>query len=906
MTALREFVASVREGFRRLRDRFTRERLDADLKEELAFHRRNLERDARAAGASEDDARSSAARRLGNVTAYREAARDAWSIPWLDRATADLRYALRGLRRAPGFTAAVVITLGLGIGATTTMFGVVDQLMYRPLAYLRDPASVRRVYWQWQENARTITSQSGPYARYLDLQRETSSFAAFAAFQERYLPIGEGEAARELRVGLVSASYFSLFDAPPALGRYFVTEEDLTPKGADVAVLSHAFWRSEFGGRDVRGMTLQIGNVRAQVIGVAPPGFAGVNDAVPPAAWIPITTFAGSEGSGDATTYYNTYRWGWMHILVRLKPGVTIERANVDATQAFRRSWEAALADQPFLRLSAVARPRVVIASVRPGAGPDPALEARTALWVLVVAAIVLVIAATNVTNLLIARALRRQRETAVRLALGAGTGRLLSQSLTESLLLALLSAGAAMLAARWASAGILPLLGAAPEGIARELFDWRSFAATFAISLVVGIGVGVMPALLLRRADLAHSLRGGARGGMVEGQRARGALLVVQGALSTVLLIGAFLFVRSLDRVRSMPMGYDVEHVLIVNRVIRGPFPGVDAVKAMTSSLVSEAQSLPQVEAAAWVVSTPFLSTSNVPIWVEGGDDTGQSAMITYQVSTPDYFRTMGTRILRGRGLEATDRAGAPDVAVISESMARDLWPGREALGACFRARSDTMPCITVVGVAEDMVQRDITAAQRYHYYLSLDQSTRSLGNAMVVRVRGDAPAEAEGIQHALQAVLPANAYLNVRPLRTVVSDSQRSWRLGATMFGAFGLLALVVAAVGLYGVIAYDVAQRFHELGVRIALGASRGRILRLVIGASGRLMLIGVSLGVVVAALSARWIEPLLFRQPARDPVAYLSVVAVMLLVAVVASAMPAWRASSADPASALRSD
>jgi predicted permease len=392
----------------------------------------------------------------------------------------------------------------------------------------------------------------------------------------------------------------------------------------------------------------------------------------------------------------------------------------------------------------------------------------------------------------------------------------------------------------------------------------------------------------------------------MVEGRRVRSGLLVVQGALSTVLLVGAFLFVRSLDRVRAVPLGYDAERVLIVNRVVRGPAIGTDAIRAMTAALVAEAEALPQVEAAAWVVSAPFISTSNVPVFVDGVDSTGHLGIFTYQVTTPGYFRTMGTRILRGRGIEAGDRLGAPDVAVVSESMARTLWPGRDALGACFRPRDAVAPCITVVGIAEDMIQRDITGGQPFHYYLSLDQSTRQFGNAMVVRVRGDALAEAEGIRRALQRVLPVNAYLTMQPLGPLVTSARRSWRLGATMFAAFGVLALVVAAVGLYGVIAYDVAQRGHELGVRVALGASRGRILRLVIGSSSRLMLAGVALGVMIAALSGRWIEPLLFRQAAVDPAAYAAVGALMLVVAVVASAVPAWKASSADPAGALRAE
>jgi len=382
--------------------------------------------------------------------------------------------------------------------------------------------------------------------------------------------------------------------------------------------------------------------------------------------------------------------------------------------------------------------------------------------------------------------------------------------------------------------------------------------------------------------------------------------LLVLQATLSTVLLVGAVLFVRSLDRVRAMPMGYEADRVLIISRVIRGPWPGVDGIKAMTSSLLGQAAAMPQIEAAAWVVSAPFISTSSVPVFVEGIDSASVLGDFYYQVSTPDYFRTMGTRILRGRALDAGDRLGAPDVAVVSVTMAQTLWPGRDAIGQCFRARSDTLPCITVVGVAEDMVQRELVGKPRLHYYLALDQSTRQFGNAMVVRVRGDVASQAEGIRRELQSVLPANAYLIVRPLGTLVSDAQRSWRLGATMFGAFGMLALLVAAVGLYGVIGYDVTERMHELGVRVALGASRGQIVRLVIGKGLRLVVMGSALGVVFSWLASRWVEPLLFQQRAVDPVVYAVVVAAMLVVAAVASLLPARRAGGADPAIALRAE
>jgi putative ABC transport system permease protein len=902
----------MREWLTRLVDWLRRDALDRELSEELRFHQSQLERDVRAEAADVAEATQIARRRLGNALRVREDARDRWSIPSLDRVQQDVRYALRGLRRSPGFTATAVITLALGIGANAAMFDVVDRLMFRPLAYLRDPGTVHRLYWQTDDRGTTRTVMSSPYTRYLDMTRWTTSFSQLASFSERPLAVGDGEGARELRVGVVSASFFEFFDARPALGRFFIAAEDSPPRGADVVVLSHRYWRSELGGGDVLGQTLRVGNVSATIVGVAAPGFNGVNDANPPAVYIPITTYAGSTGTDDAKTYYTRYDWGWAQTMARRKPGVSVDQASMDATNAMRRSWEANRALEPGLPASDVARPRAVVSALRPGAGPDPALEARTALWVSAVAAIVLCIAVANVANLSLARAARRQRETAVRVALGVSRGRLVRQSLTESLLLATVGAAAALLVAQWAGAAIRRLLITTQSVPVQVYADARTLVVTSGIALAVGILVGLAPLAVLGRGGafaplgggLARTLRGGARGGSTEGVRLRAALLVTQAALSVALLVGTALFVRSLARVKAMPMGYDAEQVLLVNHVTRGGFPGDSAIRAQRDLLLAEAAALPGVESAAWISSAPFVSTSNTAIFVAGIDSTARLGTFTYQATTPDYFRVMGTRIRRGRAFTAEDRFGAPNVGVVSESMARVLWPQGNALGQCFRVRADTMPCTTVVGIAEDMVQRDITADARFHFYLPIDQFRRTSGRGLLVRVRTDPVQGGEDVRRALQRVLPSTSYLTVQRLRTIVEEAQRPWRLGATMFGVFGVLAVIVAAIGLYGVVSYGVTQRLHELGVRAALGARPAAIVRLVVGQSVRYAVAGVVVGTLLALAAARWIEPLLFRQTATDPAVYSVVALVMILVAAAASAWPASRAARVDPVDALR--
>ena len=820
----------------------------------------------------------------------------------------DLRYALRGIRRSPGFAATVILTLGLGIGANVAMFDVVDRLMFRPLSYLRDPNAVHRIYWQNDDRGKVTTPPSTYYTRYLDIQRWTHSFAQTAAFSDRLVAVGDddGGGARELRIEAVSASFFSFFDARPTIGRFFTEAEDQVPGGASVVVLAHAFWQSHFGGENVLGRVLRVGNLRATIVGVAPPGFDGVNDANPPVLYVPITAYAASTGSGDAKTYYTRYQWGWVNVMARVRPGVTTQEAEADATQAYRRSYLAAREQEPSIPPLEATKPRVVVSSLRPGAGPAPSLEARTARWVSAVALIVFIIACANVANLLLARALRRHRETTVRLALGVSRARLVTQSVTESLVLSVAGGIVAVLVAQWAGAAIRHSLLAATAPAAAVYTDWRTLGVAFGLAVAAGVLVGLAPALSAGRTDLARTLRGGARGGFAEKARLRTSLLVVQAALSVLLLVGAGLFVRSLDAVRAMRMGYDANRVLLVNRVIQGGTFTDSTQRALRSALLETARALPDVEAAAWVSSAPFVSTSNTNLFVAGIDSVARLGTFTYQATTPDYFRAMGTRILRGRPLMPDDRAGAPNVAVVSESMARTLWPGQDAIGKCFRMRVDTAPCVTVVGIAEDMVQRDLAGTQRSHYYVSIEQYTRTWGNGLVLRVRGDPSVLAEPIRKALQRVVPGASYVTVQPLGDVVADAQRSWRLGATLFVALGVLALVVAAVGLYGVIGYGVTQRMHELGVRVALGAQRTNVVGLVVAQSVRFAVVGAATGILLALLAARWLQPLLFRQSATDPVVFAGVSGTMMIVALIASAIPAIRASRADPITALRSE
>lgn len=834
------------------------------------------------------------------------AAGDGWVAWGVDTLSRDITYALRGLVRAPGFTVTVMVTLALGLGANVAVFGVVDRLMFRPLAFLRDPATVHRLYWQWQDASQTRTTRTAAYRRYLDLREGTRAFSALAAFSERDVAVGEGEQAQERRIAAVSASYFGFFDVAPLRGRYFTADEDLPPRGADVAVLAHDFWQSEFGGREVLGERLVVGEVRATIIGVAPRGFQGVNDAAPPALWMPITTFAGSAGTNDARTYFSTYAWGWVNVLVRRGVHQSVAAASADATGILSTHWLAEMEDNPGLRPAAEARPRAIVASVRPGAGPNPAVEERTALWVAGVAFLVLLTAGANVGNLVLARALSRQREVAVQMALGASHARLAWQSILECTLLAALGGVLALGVAQWGGAFVnRTLVRSATATVA--FADVRSLAVMAGLVMLTGLVLGIVPILLLRRADaLAGSARSGARAGVTDWGRLRNGLLAAQAGLSVVLLVGAALFVQSLTAARAAPLGYDAERVVLVNRVFRGATMTDEAQEAMRGRLLETAQGLGDVEAAAWVSSAPFVSTSSATLRVDGVGSADSLGTFTYQAASPDYFRVMGTRIVRGRAFGPADQRGAPEVVVVSETMAHVLWPGDDAIGRCVTVARAGEPCRIVIGVAEDMVQQDLASGSRLHFYMPIAQYPRTWGNGMLIKLRGAPEQQGERVRVALQRVMPGASYLTMRPLPGIVESARSAWRLGATMFVAFGLLALVVAAVGLYGALGFDAARRVRELGVRVALGAGRTHLLQLIIGQGVRVTASGVAAGLLVAAWSAPWVEPLLFRQSARNPLVYAGAAGMMLVVAVLAGAVPALRAARTEPARALRTD
>jgi len=890
----------------RLRALFRRGRVEQELDQELRYH---LEREAEkltAQGLSAEEARRRARVAFGGVEQAKEASREGRGLIWLEAVWQDLRYAFRALGRNPVFTVGVILTLGLGIGANAAMFGIVDRLMFRPPPYLAAPERTNRVYLRYQFRGRDILNRSTEYRRYLDLAQWTNSFSVVTAFSNRGLAVGVGAEARERPVSVVSGNFFELFDAPPVLGRYFTAAEDTVPVGAPVAVLGYGYWQAQYGGRpDVLGQTVQVGVSRYTVIGVAPRGFVGLTDEAPPALFIPLTTYAGTfRGGSTFNRYYTTYSWGWLQVAGVRKPGVSSEAAQADLTEAYRRSWLAEREQSPENPGVEDARPTAIAGPVQMERGPQQSNVSKVAAWVSGVAFIVLLIACANVANLFLARALRRRREVALRLALGVSRRRLGLQLLTESLLLSGSGGLAGVLVGYWGGA-FLKRQFLPDAGFTQSLTDARTLVFAAALAILAGVLTGLAPILQARRTDLNESLKAGARESGARRSWMRTGLLLVQGVLSVVLLVGAGLFVRSLDKVRHLRLGYDVDPVLYVSPNFRGEQLSDEQRAALAVRLMEAARTVPGVTNASLALTVPLADTWAQGLFVAGIDSVDRLGQFTLQAGSPEFFATMGTRVVRGRGFTADDRAQSPKVAVVSQAMAATLWPNQEPLGQCFRMSADTAPCVTVVGVAENIKQNSITDDPSLHYYLPIEQFNPASA-VVFARTRGAAEALVETLRRELQPLMPGASYVSVTPMEEIVGPNFRSWQLGATMFLTFGGLALVLAAIGLYSVIAYDVAQRQRELGIRIAMGARLGDVVRLVMGDGLRFALTGVALGGVIVLVTGRWVGPLLYEQSPRDPLVLGVVSGALLAVAAVASALPTLRATRVDPTVALRTE
>jgi predicted permease len=901
-----------------------------DVEDEVRFYLERTEEALQAEGMSEEDARREARRRFGDVSRYqREMERidrgrkkvDARTEGWmmLPRSVA---FAVRGIRRSPGFALAVIVTLGLGIGANVTMFRVVDRLLLSPPEHVESPDQVRRVYVsRISFDDRLYTSAWHTYPDYEDLAH-VRAFEATAAYT-RPLPrtLGSGEGALRVRAARATASLFPLLGVEPALGRFFTAEEDVVGAAEPAAVLGYEFWERHFGADPaVTGRTLEIGRGSFTVVGVAPRGFTGAEIA-PVDVWLPLRTDQAITTGDDV--WADSRTWWWLQIVVRLAPGAGVEAAEAEATAVHRaaraadddydseaRILSASLiaADEPEVE----ARGAGTVQASDSGGGVDAVAVSR---WLAGVSLIVLLIACANVANLLLARAVRLRRELAVRVALGISRGRLLLQLLAESLVLAGLGATAAVLLVHLGGEVITSTL--LPEVAFGDTFTPRLLVFTSVAALLTAFMAGVVPAWQASQPDVGETLKGSTRSGSLPRSRLRTALLTAQAALSVLLLVGAGLFVRSLSAVESVDMGFEPQGLIVARLETSSP-PLEDPsrledheIQRLYARAEDRVSTLPMVRSAASTMAMPFASSLATTLHVAGIDSIPRlpsGGPYIYDVGHR-YFETMGLQMVRGRAFEAADnREGAPPVAVVNETFARTVWSREDALGQCLFIRVEPYegPCHEVIGVVSDSRRQEVTSEEpQMMYYVPIAGSAVP-ADWLLVRVAGPVEEALGPVRDALTALDSRIRYVQVQPFASFYQEDLRAWRLGAVMFSAFGLLALVVAAVGLYSVLAFNVAQRRYELGIRSALGASGERIVRLVFRQALEPVTGGIVLGLIAAGVAARWVEPLLYGVSPMDPLVYAGVAMALLAVAAVAAFVPAKRATAVDPSEALRAE
>ena len=892
-------------GLRRVLHILTRGGIARDVDEEIGFHLDARAEELMRLGASERDARQRARGEYGDVEDSRRellrvnrrrlgnTEREELLMSFID----DIRYAARGIARRPALVVVTTSVLCIGIAANAVMFGVVDQLLLRPPAGIASASELRRVYVKYASEPEPFAVYSYPVVT--ALQRSVPEFAEVGAFYRGTHSMGRGAEARSVEVEMVTGNYFSLLGVRPAMGRAFAPGEDSIPRGERVAVVSHGFWTGVLASDSaVVGRALELSGNTFTVIGVAPNGFSGL-DRRNVDLWVPISAMA-SDGFG-ADWYASPGSW-WVQAVGRLRSGAQ-QVAETQATAAYRaltRDW-----NKPD------STSNLVLGSIIGSRMPNAiSAEARISLWLMGVSLVVLLIACANVANLLIARTIERRREIAVRLALGVSRARLLRMLLTESALLAMIAGGAALAVAYWAGRLVQNLLlpGIVWSG---NVLDARVLAFTLGVTALCIVLAGVAPALQSIGMRVSDALKAGSRSVAGGPGRLRHALLVAQAALSIVLLIGAGLFVRSLDRVVGRDVGIDVGRVMMVTMDLASAgFDGPRVTETFASAR-DRVSAMPGIEHATVVKgSVPLRTGSTMEFRVPGVESLPEFELGgPYGAGIePAYFATLGTRVVRGRNFTEQEARTPSRVMIINQLVADTYWPGSDPVGQCVIHDEDAAgACTEIVGIVENVMLFSMIQDRAMVYVPTSHPSiAEQQPRAMLVRASGDPGALLPLVQREIQGLAPNMPHVRVRPFSDLVAPQLRPWRLGATMFALFGAIALIIAAVGLYSVLAYWVSQRTHEIGVRMALGARRGDIVRLVAWQTSRSVGLGLLIGVSAAILASRWVADMLYGTSPREPAVYLAAALVLAVAALTASVIPARRSTGVDPARALRAD
>ncbi len=805
----------------------------------------------------------------------------------------DLRYGIRMLWTKPGFTLLAVITLSLGIGANTTIFSMINSLLLKPIPF---PEAERLVLlWEAQANdPRDRNIVSAP--NFQDWQRQNDVFANMAIFDSAgkgYNLAGSGEPERVSGVR-VSASFFDVLAVKPRLGRTFIADDE-TPGKHQVIVLSDGLWHSRYGADpNVVGKTVKVEGENFTVIGVMPPAFEFQIWGPPRQLWVPIFYTKGDQERGSHSFLS----------IARLKPGVTLEQA-----RARMNTIGLGLAEQ-FPKDNAGKS-----ATLDPLGEYGVEEQWSALLTLLAVAGCVLLIACVNVANLLMARGATRQREFAIRSALGASRGRTIRQLLTESLLLACAGGFFGTLVALWSSSLLLKILPgnlrAVPfRSLNNITIDFKVLVFTWGITCLTGIIFGLAPALIFSKRDVNDSLQEGSRGSLGGGARLRQALVVIEVALALIVLTGAGLMIQSMQRLLNVAPGLDPKNVLTLNMSLpqENLYYGPPTHPQFAHDLQAEVGSIPGVIAVSAVSHLPIGGgQAGRGFVIEGQPDPGMEDQpgAGYSVICPNYFQTMGIKLVNGREFTEQDSQNAPGVVILNEGLAKRYWPNENPVGKRIKIGSfdSNEPWLTIVGVTQDVKQGGLDRESRREFFRPYSQAAWPVMTIVVRTISGTA-AFINPIKQALARIEPDRAASGIRTMDEVIAGSMGSRRFPMMLLLAFSLVALTLAAVGISGVVGFSVTQRTREIGIRMALGASKGDVLRLVLNRSMGAALIGIGFGIVGSFALTRFLTGLLFQVKPMDPIVLGSVATILIGVAFAACYFPARRATKIDPMIALR--
>jgi len=863
-----------------------------ELDEELRAHHDAAVRERMERGASPAEAASAARREFGNAGLIAEITREMWGWASLDRLLQDVRYGLRQLRRNPGFTLTAVLTLALGIGANTAIFSAVSAVFLRSLP-IESPSDVVSV----RNNSGRAMFNAFSFPNYRDLRHRSSAFSDVIAY--RFAPVALSHEGNNQRIWIyiVTGNYFPGLGLRPHLGRLLTPDDDRNPGAHPVAVIGYEAWQRRFAGRaDIVGQQIVVNGRSYTVVGVGPEGFAGTEVIASPEIWFPAAMQPELEPGMNAL---EARALAIFTLLARMKPGATRAQAETEMA-AISQSLAVEFPDENKDLNIEISPPGMLS-----GGGFLRSASLGFATLLLAVAGLVLVLACANLSNMLLARATERREETAVRLALGASRVRLVRQLLTESLLLAMAGGVVGILPALWPLRFAVQMKPPADFPMVLDVqWDFRVLGFAFLITVITGVAFGLLPALQASRAEVASSLKGGQPVAMRR-RWVRGSLVALQVALSLVLLTGAGLLVRALGQVQNLELGFEPRGAIEVGFDLR--MQGYDAPggREMQKRMLERVRAMPGVQAAGFADVVPVdLHFGATPVFIEGAPEerTASTPRALSSRVSPGYFAAMGTRLLAGRDFTDSDDLTAEPVAVVSRAFAQRFWSVEDAIGKRFSLGNARSPKMKIIGVVQDGKYNSLNAPPQPFAFRSAWQAY-SGSTGMVVRSSMDEQAVMAAVRREVQP-LDSQMPLAISPLRDRLGIALLPARVAATVLGAFAALGLALAAVGIYGVISYAVSRRTRELGIRMAMGARKADVLRLVIRQGMRPAAIGALVGLPATYGLTRLMQSFLFGLSPTDPVTYSGTALLLAGVALLACFVPALRATRVDPVVALR--